>query len=320
MGADHHHGQHDHGSGSSRRRLGIAALLTAGFMVAEAIGGIVTGSLALLADAAHMMTDTVSLGFAWWAFRIAANPPTAERTFGNRRFPVLIAFANAIAIMMLAAFILLEAAQRFAEPVEILAGPMLVVAVTGLLVNIAAFLVLATGERGNLNVRGALLHVAGDLLGSLAAILAAIVILASGWTPIDPLLSVLVALLIIAAAVRLARDSGHILLEGAPRGLAPQKIRAVIGEDIAGLRAVRHIHVWALDQDRPLVTLDAEIEPGADALGAVAEIKRRLEADLDIHHTTVEIVAPDAAPAAVAACGRQGRPQGQQAANPTRRA
>lgn len=275
-------------------------------MVAEAVGGVITGSLALLADAAHMLTDAVSLGFAWWAFRIAAHPPTSERTFGNRRFPVLIAFANAIAIMMLAAFILIEAAQRFAEPVEILAGPMLVVAVTGLFVNIAAFLVLATGERGNLNMRGALLHVAGDLLGSLAAISAAIVILATGWTPIDPLLSVFVALLILGAAVRLARDSGHILLEGAPRGLAPETIRAAIGEDIAGLRAVRHIHVWALDQDRPLVTLDAEIEPGADALGAVAEIKRRLEADLDIRHTTVEIVAPDAVPAATAACGRQG--------------
>lgn len=317
MGADHRHGadeashghahgRHDHAAGSSRRRIGIAALLTAGFMVVEAIGGVVTGSLALLADAAHMLTDAVSLGFAWWAFRIAANPPTAERTFGNRRFPVLVAFANAIAIMMLGAFILIEAAERFAEPVEVLAGPMLVVAVTGLLVNIAAFAVLAGGERGNLNMRGALLHVAGDLLGSVAAIAAAVVILLTGWTPIDPLLSVFVALLILNAAVRLARDSGHILLEGSPRGLGPEAVRDVIGADIAGLRSVRHIHVWALDQERPLVTLDAEIDPDADALAAVAEIKRRLETKLGIRHTTVEIVAPDAPATGGAACGRQG--------------
>lgn len=310
MSGGHAHGPghgHDHGHGTNQRRIGIAALLTGGFMFAEAIGGVMTGSLALIADAAHMLTDAVSLGFAWWAFRAANTPPTERRTFGTRRLPVLIAFANAVAIMMITVFILIEAVERFGDPVEVLAGPMLVVATGGLVVNIIAFLVLMGGERSNLNLRGALVHVVGDLLGSVAAMAAAIVILWTGWMPIDPLLSVFVALLILRAAIRLARESGHILLEGAPPGLEPGRIRAALAGSVPGLHDVRHVHVWALDERRPLVTLDAEPEPGADILAVTAGIKARLKAELGVDHSTIEIVpAPPVAgsdmPAGTAAC------------------
>ncbi len=296
-GHGHAPGQrHDHAAGANQRRIGIAALLTGGFMFAEAIGGILTGSLALVADAAHMLIDAVSLGFAWWAFRIAGTSPTEQRTFGNRRLPVLVAFANAIAILMITAFIAIEAAERFADPVEVLAGPMMVVAVLGLVVNVVAFLVLMGGRGESLNVRGALIHVAGDMLGSLAAIAAAGVIMATGWMPIDPILSVFVALLILRAGVRLARESGHILLEGAPAGIEPRSVRDTLLGSVAGIAAVRHVHVWALDENRPLVTLNVELEPGADGFATIAAVKARLKETLGVGHATVEIDPPGTVP------------------------
>lgn len=282
---------HDHGTETNRRRIGIAALLTGGFMFAEAAGGVLTGSLALVADAAHMLIDAVSLGFAWWAFRMAGADATERRTYGNRRLPVLVAFANAVAILMITAFIVLEAIERFHDPVKVLAGPMMVVAAAGLVVNIASFLVLAGGRRDNLNLRGALIHVAGDMLGSLAAILAAGVILATGWMPIDPILSVFVALLILRAGLRLARESAHILLEGAPEGIGPDRVVAAL-HGTPGVARISHIHVWALDEKRPLVTLNAEIEPGADAFAAIVEVKARLKEILGVDHATVEVEAP----------------------------
>jgi len=283
---------HDHGTTSNRRRIGIAALLTGGFMFAEAAGGILTGSLALVADAAHMLTDAVSLGFAWWAFKIAGAGPTETRTFGNRRLPVLVAFANAIAIFMITAFILVEAVERFQDPVKVLAGPMMVVAVAGLVVNIVAFLVLMGGQKDSLNVRGALIHVAGDMLGSVAAIIAAGVILATGWMPIDPILSVFVALLILRAAIKLMRESAHILLEGAPAGFEPERVRASLEGKVDGVAAVSHVHAWALDENRPLVTLNVRLAEGADAFSTITAVKARLKDTMGIDHTTVEIDPP----------------------------
>jgi cobalt-zinc-cadmium efflux system protein len=283
---------HSHTAGTNQTRIGIAALLTGGFMFAEAAGGILTNSLALVADAAHMAIDAVSLGFAWWAVRIAGKGPTEQRTYGNRRLPVLVAFANAIAILMITAFIVIEAAQRFSEPVKVLAGPMMVVAVLGLVVNLASFLVLMGGQKESLNVRGALIHVAGDMLGSFAAIVAAGVILWTGWMPIDPILSVFVSLLILRAGIKLARESGHILLEGAPEGLEPQAIRATLVGSINGIADVRHIHVWALDENRPLVTLNVVLADQADSFATIAAVKARLKEALDVDHATVEVDPP----------------------------
>src|SRR5947207_2201880 len=219
MGPDHqqahrHHDHAAHGHASNEQRVGWAALLTGAFMLVEAAGGVLAGSLALLADAGHMLTDAASLTLAWLAFRIARRPADWRRTYGFHRFQVLAAYSNGLALFFIAVAICYEAIHRVREPVEILAGPMLAVAVIGLLVNLAAFFVLHGAERGNLNVKGAMLHVLGDLLGSAAAIIAALVILATGWTPIDPLLSVLVAVLILRSAWVLVSASGHILLQG----------------------------------------------------------------------------------------------------------
>ena len=210
------HGHHGHGAhthGANETAVGIAALLTGGFMVAEFVGGVVSGSLALLADAGHMLTDTGALVMAWIAFRLQRRPATSARTYGFDRLSVLVAFVNGLSLFVIAGWVCLEAWHRLQAPGEILGGLMLWVAIGGLIVNVAAFWVFTRGDDSNINVRAAALHVAGDLLGSVAALAAALIIIFTGWTPIDPILSVLVALIILRSAWRIVTESGHILLE-----------------------------------------------------------------------------------------------------------
>ena len=187
---------HQHHSGNMRRVI-IALILTGTFMVVEVIGGVISGSLALLADAGHMLTDTMALALAAVAFHVSKRPADAKLTYGYQRFQILAAFVNGLSLLLIVAWILYEAIDRFRHPNEILGSTMLLVAALGLIVNIVAFIVLHGGDRNNLNIRGAALHVLGDLLGSVAAIIAALVIIQTGWTPIDPILSVAVALLIL---------------------------------------------------------------------------------------------------------------------------
>lgn len=296
MGHDHTHRHapsdghtHAHAHGSNESRLRLAAVLTAGFMVAEAVGGLVAGSLALVADAGHMLADTASLWLAWFAMRLARRPADLERTFGFHRLQVLAAFTNGLALVFIAIVIAWEAFLRFSEPVDVLAGPMLVIAVIGLLVNVVAFFVLHGAERDNLNVKGAMLHVVGDLLGSVGAIVAAVVILWTGWEPIDPLLSVLVTLLILRSAWFLVRESSHILLEAAPRGLDIEAMKQDLTSHIEGLVLVHHVHAWSLTQDRPMVTLHARVADVARAHDISAAIKSRLRARYGVDHVTVEV-------------------------------
>ncbi|UCI09179.1 cation diffusion facilitator family transporter [Mesorhizobium sp. B1-1-8] len=294
------HGSHDHGSAghshgagdvhgsTDKGRVLIAACLTAGFMVAEALGGLLTGSLALLADAGHMLADAIALGLAWYAFHLAGRPATGRLTYGFGRVKTLVAYTNGIAIFIIALWIVYEAWGRLISPAPVLGGPMLVVAVAGLLVNIASFFVLHGGDRESLNMRGAMLHVLGDLLGSAAAIAAAIVILATGWTPIDPILSVLVALLILSTAWSLMRAAAHVLLEGVPASLDRDMIAKDLEGAIKGVREVHHMHVWSLDGTSNMATLHACLNEGADAYAAVSAIKKRLAAKHGIDHATVE--------------------------------
>jgi cobalt-zinc-cadmium efflux system protein len=304
MTRDHAHGSsgdspsHDHGhghgggahihAGTDQKRVLIAACLTGGFMVAEAVGGWLTGSLALLADAGHMLTDSVALALAWYAFHLGGKPATGRHTYGFSRVKTLVAYTNGLAIFVVAVWICYEAWQRFQAPPLILGGPMLVVAVLGLLVNIAGFLVLHGGDRESLNMRGAILHVLGDLLGSVAAIAAAVVILFTGWTPIDPILSVLVAVLILSSAWRLMREAAHVLLEGTPPSLDRDDVAADLVENIPGVREVHHMHVWSLDGTSNVATLHACLAEGVDPYEAVLAIKKRLADKHAISHTTVE--------------------------------
>ncbi|MEX0404131.1 cation diffusion facilitator family transporter [Aquibium sp. LZ166] len=295
-GHDHHghnHHGHDHShahgaAGTNKTRMLIAAVLTGGFMVAEAVGGILTGSLALLADAGHMLTDSVSLAFAWYAFHLAERSATSRLTYGYDRLKTLVAYTNGLTIFAIAAWIVWEAWDRFSDPSPVLGGPMLVIALLGLGINVGAFLVLHGGSREDLNMRGALLHVIGDLLGSVAALVAAGVILATGWYPIDPILSVLVAFLLFRSAWGLVRDAGHVLLEGTPPSMDRDRIARDIEANVAGVREVHHMHVWSLDGTRNMATLHACLVEETDSHAAIGAIKSRLSEHHGIGHATVE--------------------------------
>ena len=258
-------------------------------MVAEAGGGIASGSLALLADAGHMLTDAASLVLAWLAFRVARRPADWQRTYGFHRFQVLAAYSNGIALGFIALAIVYAAIMRLYEPVAILAGPMLAIAVAGLIVNLVSFRILHGADRDNLNIRGATLHVLGDLLGSAAAIIAALVIMWTGWTPIDPLLSALVAVLILRSAWTLVADTGRILLEAAPENLDVRKLREDLMASVPGVEDIHHVHAWSLTEDRPMITLHARIADIRAGDGVASAIKARLHDRHGVSHATVEI-------------------------------
>jgi cobalt-zinc-cadmium efflux system protein len=289
------HGSHDHSHGAdavhanNERRMGLAAVITGGFMVAEVVGGIVAGSLALLADAGHMLTDFAALALAWFGFRLSRRPADWKRTYGFDRFQVLVAFANGLALFAIAAWIIYEGIERLMTTPEVSGGIMVAVAVSGLLVNIIAFLLLRGADRENLNVRGAAIHVLGDLLGSVAALAAGVVILMTGWTPIDPLLSLAVAAIIVRSGWKVAADAGHILLEGAPEELDTRAIGPDLVANVKGVEEVHHVHVWSITQSRRMVTLHALICETEDSDRAVRNIKARLKERFGLDHATIEI-------------------------------
>jgi cobalt-zinc-cadmium efflux system protein len=286
---------HDHSHAHSHvpkkeRTIAIAAALTGGFMLAELVGGILSGSLALLADAGHMLTDFASLMLAWFAFRIARRPADWKRTYGYDRFSVLAAFVNGLTLFGIAVWIVIEAMRRLAQPVEVLGGLMLWVALAGLVVNIASFWVLTREDSDNLNIRAAALHVAGDLLGSVAAIVASLIILWTGWMPIDPILSVLVAVIILRSALKVVRESGHILLEGAPRGFDRREVAEALARDVDGVSEVSHVHAWQVTQERPMVTLNLVVTDGFDSEAVKAQVRKALREGYGMEHATIEVV------------------------------
>jgi cobalt-zinc-cadmium efflux system protein len=284
-----HAHSHGHAHVANERSVALAAALTGIFMIAEVVGGLLSGSLALLADAGHMLTDFAALSLAWLGFRLARRPADWRRTYGFDRFSVLVAFVNGIALFAIAAWIVLEAARRISAPVQVAGGLMLSVAAAGLVVNIVSFLILRTGDAHNLNIRAAILHVIGDLLGSVAAVVAALVILASGWMPIDPILSILVALIILRSAWHIVADSGHILLEGSPPGFDARAVKEDIRAALPYVLDVHHVHAWSISQERPMVTLHANVSENTKATDAVRDIKRMLAEHFRITHATVEI-------------------------------
>lgn len=300
-GHDHAHGDgegHDHShtptvTASNERTVLLALVLTASFMVAEVVGGLLSGSLALIADAGHMLTDAAALGLAWAGFYFGKRASSATKTFGYNRLEVLAGFVNAVTLFALVAWIAWEAIERLFNPAPVLAGPMLVVAVLGLAINIIVFLILRRADTEHVNIKGALLHVLGDLLGSVAAIVAATAIYFTGWTPIDPILSVLILLLIMRSAWALLNSSLHILLEGTPSNIDIEKVRAHLREKVDGLRDVDHMHVWSITSGMPSATLEAHIAPNADPRAVTRAIKRELSDTFGIGHSTVEIVWGD---------------------------
>ncbi|RMG60081.1 MAG: cation diffusion facilitator family transporter [Gammaproteobacteria bacterium] len=283
--SEHHHDHHV----QDEQRLRWALLLTGSFMVAELAGGLVSGSLALVADAGHMLTDSASLFLAWIAARLAQRPPDDLRSYGWQRFQIVAALINAVALLFLVGWIAYEAIERLFRPQPVLGGIMMGVAVLGLLVNLLVFRLLHAGSEDNLNVRAALLHVLGDLLGSVAAIVASVVILLTGWTPIDPILSLLVVLLILNSTWRILKHSIHILMEGAPSGIDLDGLRRTLVGEVPGVRDVHHVHLWSLTPDRPLITLHLRLEEGQDGQQVLERAKRLLRERFGLDHSTIQV-------------------------------
>ncbi|MCG6969824.1 MAG: cation diffusion facilitator family transporter [Gammaproteobacteria bacterium] len=285
----HNHQQHHHHHADNEKRLLWAMILTGGFMVAEVVGGIMSGSLALLADAGHMLTDSSALFMAWAAARITRRPADDDRSYGYHRVQILAAFVNGLAFFAIFVWIVVEAVQRLLDPVHVIADTMLVVAVLGLVVNLATFFVLHGGDQADLNLKGAIVHVLGDLLGSVAAISAAVVILFTGWMPIDPLLSVLVALLILRSAWFVTKRSAHILLEGTPEEIDVTELRETVTAQIPDVLDVHHVHVWSLTTDRPLLTAHVQVRSGVEYDTVMQQIKSVLNERFGISHSTLQI-------------------------------
>ena len=311
---DHHHPHHqDHGHehahggdpSSRRRKLLLAFVLTVLVMVAEAVGGVWSGSLALLADAGHMMVDALALLLAVVGAAMAARPADARRSYGYGRMEVLVGFVNALTQFVLVGWIIYEAITRLLHPGPILSGVMLVVALAGLLVNALVLRTLHGHAHDDLNMAGARLHVLGDLLGSLAAVLAALAIRWFGWLWADPVLSLLVSLLILGNAWQLLRRSAHILLEGVPEGLDTAVVEQTLRGADPGICSIHHLHVWQLASGSRMATLHAELDERADGARALQAIRQILRERFEVEHVTVQI-DPGACPDETRGCGPRG--------------
>jgi cobalt-zinc-cadmium efflux system protein len=259
-------------------------------MIVEVVGGILSGSLALLADAGHMLTDTMALALAAVAFHVSKRPADTTLTYGYQRFQILAAFVNGLSLLFIVGWILYEAASRFISPREVMGETMLVVAAAGLVVNIISFTVLHGGDKENLNIRGAALHVAGDLLGSVAAIVAAVIIIYTGWVQIDPILSVAVAILILKSAWVLVKRSAHVLLEGAPEWLDIEVMRRHLVAEIPEVSSIHHVHVWGMTPQELMLTMHVCIntEP-TDPTDIIRRVKAQLREEYGIGHSTIEL-------------------------------
>ena len=284
-GHDHH--GHDHRSASRRALLWVLGL-TLAFTAVEIAGGIFTDSLALLADAGHMVSDNVAIVLALVAVTLARRPSTPTRSFGLQRAEILAAFVNGLTLVLVSGWIVWEAVQRFDDTPEILGGWMLVVALAGLLVNVLAATILIRAGRESLNVEAALRHVFADLLGSGAVLVAALVIVTTGWTLVDPLVSIGIALLIVASAWGVLRDSTSILMEATPSGMDAEAVATAIVE-VDGVTSVHDLHVWRITSGFDALAAHVLVGRGEDCHGLRREIEAVLRERFGITHTTLQV-------------------------------
>jgi cobalt-zinc-cadmium efflux system protein len=257
-------------------------------MVVEIAGGLLANSLTLLADAGHMFLDASALGFSWYALHLSRRGHDHNLSYGYHRYQVLATFINGLTLFALIVWILAEAWERLQAPQHMLALPALAVATVGLAVNIVAFRWLHGGH-DNATVRSAALHVIGDMLGSAAAIIAALTVYITGWLYADPLLAMVIVAILGRGAWRLVHDSSHILLEGVPQNVDLHQISETLSARVPGVLEVHHLHAWALTAERPLLTLHARVEEGIDLGGVVTRIKTVLMEDFGIDHSTIQV-------------------------------
>lgn len=296
MGSDHDHPGPGAGTPAQRRALRIALALNGAFLLVELAGSVAFGSLALLADAGHMLTDVAAIGVALLAFRLAERPASRRHSYGLQRAELLAAMGNAVALLLIAVFVAVEAVNRLGDPPQVQGAGMLVVAAAGLGINAGSALLLARHRDASLNVRGALLHLVADALGSMGAIAAAIAVLIFGATWADPAVSLLIATLVVVSVWSLLRDSAHMVLEGTPAGLEPEQIAAALHAVAGEVDRVHHLHVWRLSSGS--TALSAHIV--ASNVGTLHEaqllgdrLKEMLAHRFGIDHATLELECHD---------------------------
>jgi cobalt-zinc-cadmium efflux system protein len=279
------HGGHN---GGDRRWLSLALVLIAGFMAVEVVIGLLAGSLALLSDAAHMLTDAVAIVLALVAARMADRPPSGGFTYGLKRAEILSAQANGLTLLLLAAWIAYEAVQRLREPTAVGGAAVLFTALAGIVVNLAALWAIGRANRRSLNVEGAFQHILTDLFAFIAAAAAGLIVWTTGFRQADTIASLVVAALMVRSGIRLVRDSGRIFLEAAPAGLDP----SALGGDLAaipGVVEVHDLHVWQVTSGYPALSAHVLVEPGGDCHAVRRDIEVRLRETYAIDHTTLQV-------------------------------
>ncbi|TFZ04734.1 cation diffusion facilitator family transporter [Ramlibacter rhizophilus] len=292
MGHDHtghwHGHAHDHARGATSTRLAIVLALTCTVMVAELIGALVSGSLALLSDAAHMFTDAAALAIALSATRLAQRPADPRRSFGYHRFEVLAAALNAVLLLLASAYILFEAVTRAIDPPPVESATMLGVAVLGLLTNLAGMWILHAGRNDNLNLRGAYLEVWSDMLGSVGVIVAALLIGATGWLWLDPLVAALIGLWVLPRSWQLLRASTHVLLEGTPEHIEMDEVEQALLRE-PGVSGVHELHVWSLGTAAVSLSVHVVMAEGTAHESLLARLSALLASRFHIHHSTIQL-------------------------------
>ncbi len=283
---------HLHGRAADRRRLTVALAIAVGLLVIEVVGGIAANSLAVLADAGHVLADVTGIGLSLVAMGIAGRPATDGRTFGYYRAEILAAVANAVLLVGVAAFVLVSAIGRLDDPPEVQGGLMFVLGIVGLVANGTSATLLRRSQAGSLNVRGAYLEVLGDLVGSAAVIVAAVVLAATGWQDADAVASIVVALLIVPRTVGLLREALDVLLEATPRGLHLEVVRAHILR-AEGVADVHDLHAWTITSALPVISAHVVLSPGAVPARVLDELCACLTGDFDVEHSTFQLETVD---------------------------
>ncbi len=285
---DHHHA---HGQGAPQKTLLIVLALTFVYMLAEVVGGYLANSLALLSDAGHMFTDVAALALSYFAMRFAARPATASKTYGFYRLEILAALANGVALIVLSILICFEAWRRLREPEVVQGWTLIGVSVGGLLVNLISAKLLAHDQHENLNVRGAFLHVLGDLLGSVAAVLAGVLIVWRGWAWADPVFSVLISVLIVYSAWRLVLESVNVLLEGVPSHINVKAVEQAM-RGVVGVCSVHDLHVWTITSGRHAITAHVIVKDSNESPRVLNELRLLLQERFALSHSTIQIEEP----------------------------
>lgn len=289
MGQEHTHGHdHQHGHNANKKALLLSFILIATFMVVEVIGGILTNSLALLSDAGHMLSDAAALGLSLFAFKFGERAATSTKTYGYKRFEILAAFINGITLLVISIYIFWEAYSRFLEPPNV-DGSMMIIAIIGLLINILVAWILMRGDtEDNLNMRSALLHVFGDLLGSVGAIIAGVLILLFNWNIADPIASVIVACLILFSGWRVTKDSFHVLMEGIPNQIDVTEVEQGL-LSIDGVKNVHDLHVWTITSDFPALSCHLKVDQNHNRDDILKVASKLLLENFKLKHTTIQI-------------------------------